>query len=352
MSTQLAVFDGLQLPVEFNAELFANAQSLLGGLGGASINKMSIRGTVFRLNKAGQELVIEQPHVDVAVIGASPHVGRKYYAGAYNPESKDGPTCFSKDGVSPSEKSSVKQSAKCATCPQNQLGSGKPVGTKQTRACTFSKRIIVTAHGDEGGDAYALDVNALSLFGEGKKEQNKFTLSEYGKVLATPRPGYPNGVPPIAMVTRMSFDRDSSVPKLFFTPVGFLALDVISKALARSKEQDVVAMLDDVVSSSEPDEVPTQATIAAAAVSVPPVVAAPVAAPVAPTPAPAPPPPAPVAAPKATGFGTAKAATPAAPAPQPAPAVIPAAPVAAPVAAPAPSANAQSLAAQLANFDD
>lgn len=335
MSTELVMFEGLQLPTEFNAEMYAASKALTGGLG-SSVNKLSIKGSVFRLNIAGNETqVLEQPSLDVVIIAASPHVARTYYKGAFNADSKDKPSCYSQDGVSPSNGSTEKQSEKCVSCAQNQLGSGKPVGGKQTRACSFKKRIVVAAPDAVDGDVFAFDVNALSLFGTGQKENQKFTLSEYGKWLAQPRgASLPHGVPPAAMITTISFDRSASVPKAFFSPKGFMTNDLIKAALTRAKADDVVLMLTDISEGlvPDPDDVFQQPAPASAKNDVK---AIEVKAPVAEAPKePAKPTPAKTAG----GFGAQATVT-------------PTKPVDGPKTGVAPTGTA-SIASQLANFDD
>jgi hypothetical protein len=116
----------------------------------------------------------------------------------------------------------------------------------------------------EAPEAYALDVNALSLFGDGLPNQNKFSLSGYGRYLSTPRGGFPGGISPGVVVTRLSLDSNSSVPKLFFGVAtndagraSFLnesqVLEVMALAKTEAVTRLVEASTDELVSAGIPE---------------------------------------------------------------------------------------------------
>lgn len=296
MSTnQVVLFDAPQLPaILLNQAALALGKDLVGGLG-SGVNRISLKGNRFRLVQAGQEIaVLEQSTLDVVIIGSTPSVSRIYYKDKYNGIDKVKPTCWSKDGIKPdnSVPADAKQSVACASCHQNIKGSAVGDNGVQSRACAFRKRIVVVAPSQlgtgEAPEAYALDVNALSLFGDGDPGRNHYGLGGYGKFLSTPRTGFPSGIPPIAVITRLSLDSNSSVPKLFFgvsTNEGgraaFLNEHQINEAIALSKTEAVIRLVD-----ASTDELLTPEASETAPVASP--ARAPVAAPAAPV---APPPP-------------------------------------------------------------
>src|SRR5882672_7370044 len=82
-------------------------------VGGAAYNRIGLKGSRFRLIVNGQEeLIVEDNHLDVIIVGASPGVSRMFYEGVYDPAEKVAPTCYSADGVVPNADVIHKQSTK------------------------------------------------------------------------------------------------------------------------------------------------------------------------------------------------------------------------------------------------
>lgn len=183
---------------------------------GAGGNRIGLRGSRFRIIVSGQEeVIVPETHLDVIIVGVVPHISRQYYEKAYNKDEKAAPTCFSVDGISPPLDLPTRQSDKCDTCKWNVKGS-KVVDGNKTKACSYFQRIAVRLAGDDSDNYYSLNVMALGLFGDSIKEQNLYNIRDYAKVLAN------RGVDAAAIVTRLSFDTDASVPKLYFTPFRFI----------------------------------------------------------------------------------------------------------------------------------
>jgi hypothetical protein len=250
MSTALITFaPPAGLPALMSQELLA----LAGKQDSGGINRISIKGSMFRFEKAGQEVqIMEDRKLDVAIVQISDFTSRSFYAGAYDPDAKNAaPDCSSIDGITPVATALSKQSTACASCPQNILGS-KNVNGKAMRACTFKKRIVVVSPNQLQDGAtevtpFALDVNSISLFDDGKPNEQKFGLNAYKKWLLT------QNAFPGAVVTRMSFDTDASVPKLFFSvasnsanQAAFLNAEQIKNLIALAKTDDVKKMMDSV----------------------------------------------------------------------------------------------------------
>lgn len=231
-----------------NTALLATA-----GMGG---NRIGFKANRFRVILNGkEEAVIEDNHLDVIVLGAVGTISRIFYEGAYEADTKAAPSCYSADGLAPAEDVKNKQAARCDLCPQNQKGS-KVVGSQKIKACAYFQRLVVMLPGDESGNLYRVDVKAMGLFGDSKPSVNKFNLRDYAKMVAN------RGVDVASLITRLSFDIDSSVPKLLFAPNRFIN-DVeyaVVSAKVGSPEVEALLKIDmtTVDLSGETDKQPTQ----------------------------------------------------------------------------------------------
>lgn len=262
-------------------------------VGGPSYNRIGLKGNRFRLVINGQEeLIVEDNHLDVIIVGASPNVSRLLYLKAFAPGEKAPPDCYSADGVVPNADVKNPQSVKCQTCPQNVIGSRVTQDGKKTRACGYFKRLAVVL--PSAPDVlYRLDCKGMTIFGSGAPGTNKFSLAEYGKKLSA------RGVDPSWLITRLSFDTEESVPKVLFMPTQYLDAQT-APLIADLINSDMIGRIIEITSqtvdvsaetaSAESDDAPVAAQAAAT------INPAPVAAPVA-TPAPAPVPAPTVAAP-------------------------------------------------------
>jgi hypothetical protein len=241
MTTNLVALFNSGTAVAVPAYLRATADSVtsqIGGGMGAGRNRIGLKGARFRLVQAGQEIAVkDEPYLDVIILGANVAINRTFYAGTYDPSVKAPPSCFSVDGISPAKDAAEPQSSKCATCPQNEKGS-KVFEGRKARACAFSKRLAVMLSGDPEREVYQLDVKALSLFGDGIDAKGLYTLSGYAKFLAA------RGVRAEGLVTRLSFDTASSVPKLYFTPQSFIAEEEFAVVAKLAKSAEVKSVLE------------------------------------------------------------------------------------------------------------
>ena len=181
---------------------------------GSSITskRISIRNNVFRLMVNGKEIdKSDERYLDVVIVNASPSVHRMYFAGEYKPGMKlSPPACWTSDSVKPDSEVSAPQHATCAECPQNIKGSG-PNGTK---ACRFSRRIAVVRADDLHGDVFQVTLPSQSIFGNGSAERRP--LHEYTDYVRANKQNL------MSVVSRMSFDMDSSSTKVGFKPIRVL----------------------------------------------------------------------------------------------------------------------------------
>lgn len=220
MSNDIALFMGgtAQLPAHLSGVSTGVSEALKAGIF-AGGNRISVKGNRFRLIVNGkEEAVFEENYLDVIILGAAPAVSRTYYAKQYVAGENAAPDCYSADGVEPAKDVKNKQADKCALCPMNVRGS-KSEGGNKYKACGYFRRLVVMLGGDtEVRSVYKLDIKSQSLWGEGKKVNNMdaYGLNEFIKAVDN------RGIDIGMVVTRLSFDTDSSTPKLLFRPSRFV----------------------------------------------------------------------------------------------------------------------------------
>ncbi len=168
------------------------------------MRRISIKGSRF----TGLEVQPDgSKSIDVVIVNAA-EVSRSYYKGEYNPRARKLPYCWSANTQTPASEvpDDQRQSARCMDCVHNVRGSGNGGG----RSCRFHQRLAVVE--EQALDTvYQLQVPASSIFGK-ERGRGAMPLQAYAKFLSG------HGTPSLAVVTRISFDDASRVPKLFFYP--------------------------------------------------------------------------------------------------------------------------------------
>jgi hypothetical protein len=225
-------------------------------VGGSGRNRIGVKGNRFRMIVGGsEERVVDENYIDGVIVGASPGVSRIFYGAGYDPTVKAKPTCYSVDGVKPAADVHMPQSVVCQNCPQNEVGSRVSDDGRKTRACGFFKRLAFVPLMDPDHRIFQIDLKSMSVFGEsGLEGQNKFTLGQYAKKLQL------HGYDPAHMVTRLSFDTDASVPKLFFSPNRTIAEEEVSWVTEAIGNDDIKTITTISAQTTEGDDVATQAT--------------------------------------------------------------------------------------------
>lgn len=203
--------------------------------GGSTYRRISIKGGKFRQIVGGEQVQVSKDESMRIIILNSSAVSRMYYAGAYDPSSKgSAPTCWShnsNEGVPGSDvPEHNKQAESCDDCPQNVKGSG----AGESRACRYSQRLAVLIEGD-WKNIYQLSLPATSLFGAA--DGDKMGLGAYMKLLSS------NEVPAAGVVTEMTFDENSEVPKLFFKPTRFLDDDEVEQVVPMVETPEVIDVI-------------------------------------------------------------------------------------------------------------
>jgi hypothetical protein len=186
--------------------------------------RISIRGSKFRLMVNGKEVEkSNQDALDVVIVNASPHVHRMYFSKAYTPgEKMPPPSCWSSDSQKPDDAVVDKQAESCLACPQNIKGSG----ANGTKACRFSRRIAVVRSDDLAGEVYQMTLPSQSIFGNGPKDCKP--LHEYTDYVRA------NGENLMSVVSRVSFDEDSSSTKVGFKAIRRLSDEEYAVCQTRS----------------------------------------------------------------------------------------------------------------------
>ena len=179
--------------------------------GNTSTKRISIRGSVFRLMVAGEEIAKnENRAMNVVIVNGGRDIARQFYAGKYVAGETAAPDCWSNDGNKPDASIESPQHSSCDGCPQNVKGSGQG----DSRACRFQQREAVVLADDIKGDVYQLALPATSIFGRG--DADKMPFQQYAKYVGS------QGKSINTLVTEMRLDSDSDTPKLTFKPIRFL----------------------------------------------------------------------------------------------------------------------------------
>lgn len=235
--SEIALFENM--PDEYKS-LLAQLQPDTNATGrqGGGMNRLSIRGGVFRKVVNGQEVgELEQRAIGAVIVKTAP-VSRMYYAGQYVAGQNNPPTCWSGDTQTGRPSDDVlatdRQSETCFDCPQNIKGSGQG----DSRACRFSQRVAVMLADAEGkvksNQLYQLSLPATSVFGDNKQ---KMGLQTYARHLDG------QGAPLAAVLTEIRFDTDSSTPKLCFKPIRMLEHSELAMSLEKQKAEETKKLI-------------------------------------------------------------------------------------------------------------
>ena len=187
------------------------------------MNRISIRNGNFNTGES-----IFEDAIEVVVVNAAP-VSRAFYKEDFNPNVLQKPTCWSIDTQQPAKDvtSENRQSLRCVDCSQNIRGSAAGGG----RACRFSQKIAVVFK-DRLNTVYQIQVPANSIFGSTK--DNRMPLQEYARFLQK------HGTSSTSVYTKIYFDNNSRVPKLFFAPKRPLEEEELKQATYMVNHEDTV----------------------------------------------------------------------------------------------------------------
>ena len=180
------------------------------------MRRISLYSRKFSIVVGKETAIIEEDFKDIVVVNAAP-VSRSYFENAYDPNRSVAPTCWSADTQRPSVDvpQENKQAARCMDCPQNIRGSGSNHG----RACRFSQRLAIVFDG-QLDEVYQLQLPATSIYG--RDSNGHMPMQGYVKFLSS------RGAVATRLVTRVYFDEQSPIPKLYFKPIRSLSNEEVS----------------------------------------------------------------------------------------------------------------------------
>lgn len=229
--TTMTLFSGANVPAFARTGEISEAAKAMAGGGGMGGKRLSIEGGVFRLYSDGKQLAkIPDRHLEVVIVNAASKIARQFYTGTYDKDNTTPPDCWSVDGNTPDKAVANPQCASCAQCKQNEKGSGQG----DSRACRFSQKLAIVLANDIGGDVMQLQLPSMSIFG--KAENGSMPLQAYTRYLLAQSPP----VDPTKLVTKLQFDTDASVPKLFFQPVRWLNDEEYATCIEAGKSPDAL----------------------------------------------------------------------------------------------------------------
>ena len=187
------------------------------GMDGEGFPRLAFKGSRFRLRQGGEETVLPETELDVIILKDHPAVSRLYYKQGATGEGEDNrPLCASSDGVLPLASVPNPPSDECKSCPMNEKGSAFTDDGRKARACGFYKRIVLLIKGYETVGPVIADIRSMSLFGDGKPDENQWSLKLYFARLRK------HDKPAFQMITTLTFDLDESVPKILFSPKAYV----------------------------------------------------------------------------------------------------------------------------------
>lgn len=234
----------------------------IGGGGGPSFKRISIRGSRFRIRDGANETILPSQTLRGVIVGASPNITKLFYK-KYDPKAEGEdkkPDCFSNDGVRPDKAASDPQSQQCGNCPQNEWGSKISEGGGKMKACADQKRLAIISADDhsEEPEVYLFQVTPSSLT----------AFAEYGKALNS------KGLPAEIVVTEFSFDPKVSHPKVQFKFVDYITeaqVETVKKVVNSDLVKEIVgdhAVVAEVIEAPKPKK--AAVTVKAEPVYVPP----------------------------------------------------------------------------------
>jgi len=234
MSNLIPLDQAGQLPAHLSAFVSDGNEF---GFSGTAYPAISLKGKVFTIVKDKERTLVTKPDsegepapaLEVVILNSGPKGGvyaRTFYSGGYVEGSNSKPDCSSNSGIAPDAGVTDKQSAKCALCPQNAVGSGATAQNPKAKACRSSKLLAVAPAG-QLNDPMLLRVPGDSLM----------PLGEYGDWLAK------RGVKSAAVVTRIGFDYSVAHPKLTFKAIGGITPEMSVEVLEQMNSPIVKSII-------------------------------------------------------------------------------------------------------------
>ena len=204
------------------------------GLSGGGVPYLSIKGSRFTaVDALGEQRPLgamdqRGMYLDVIVVDLNPAVSKSYYAEAFDPSATDykPPTCFSDNGIGPSDKVPAPPATTCAACPMNVWGSKVSDNGKEVKLCSDAKKVAVLL-ADGTTIPFRLNIPAASLKAWKLHCQ---AIAAHSADLTM-------------LVTRLRFDPQASSPIMLFEATGWVSPEQADLILATTQEQGKLANL-------------------------------------------------------------------------------------------------------------
>jgi hypothetical protein len=203
-----------------------DTKAVAGSISGGK--RISIKGGAFRKFVGGKQVsVIEGRKMNLIFVKMAHNPSRSYYSEGYKEGEKVAPSCWSNDSKVPDAEVKNPIAKTCEQCPMSIKGSA---ANGQGSACRLQWRTAVVLPHDPSGDVMQLVLPPTSVFG--KEADGKWPFRAYVQMLAS------NNISASRVITEASFDINSPVPKLQFTPIAAVPEDVLSDIVEQSKSQE------------------------------------------------------------------------------------------------------------------
>ena len=197
-----------------------------GSIGGGK--RISIKGGAFRKFVGGKQVsVIEGRKMNLIFVKMAHNPSRSFYSEGYKEGEKVSPTCWSSDSKVPDAEVKKPLAKACELCPMSIKGSA---ASGQGSACRLQWRTAVVLPHDPSGDVLQLVLPPTSVFG--KEADGKWPFRAYVQMLAS------NNISASRVITEASFDINSPVPKIQFSPIAAVPEDVLAHVVDQSKSQE------------------------------------------------------------------------------------------------------------------
>lgn len=233
--------DNIQLPAHLKGGKSDDLmETFASGLEPTGFPVLSIRGSKWRLKRAGEETPLLDrnknpiPAIALVILGANTGLAKTYYAKAYAEGDDAAPDCWSLDGDTPDASVEKPQAKSCQQCKWNVWGSKiTPQGTK-TKMCSDAKRLAVITAPDLTREEpkvgpMLLRVPPASLSkGEGSLRSLMLQIRDMNAKL-------------LGVVVRVTFDVESDYPKIHFAIAGFIDDEEVYARAKKLADSDVVA---------------------------------------------------------------------------------------------------------------
>lgn len=184
-------------------------------VGSGGFPRLKMKGMTLEASINGSVVAATEPGHPVRVVLLKPSkLGRTFYEGQYEEGSKDLPTCYSLDNVSPAPDAQKPQCSTCALCPMNVKGSG---AVKDTKACRYRQTLAVWVPGDATDEMiFQVNLPATSIFPDEENKQGFMPLQRYVRKLKAAR------IDPSKIWTDLVVDGYADPKRILLKPVGYI----------------------------------------------------------------------------------------------------------------------------------